>query len=89
MSVLTDLGVDEVRLVRLPEEGWHAVALLMIDARRRQVIAAQKRATFEFQQEAVLAELKRMSDLELYVRTCAQLTNVQESKWNQSYEVNC
>jgi hypothetical protein len=75
MELLQELGVDALGPVRIAQEGWHQTALSMIDARRKQVTAAQGRAKTEEQQEAVLKELKRMSDLEFYVRGCAALVN--------------
>ena len=74
MGILEEeLGVDEIGTVSLAQEGWHQKALSMIDDRRRQVIAADKRAKTELQHLAVLNELTRMADLEFYVHRCEEL----------------
>lgn len=74
MGPLEELGVDAIGAVSIPQEGWYQTALSMIEGRRRQVVAAQGRAITELQREAVLRELKRMSDLEFYVRAMQLLT---------------
>lgn len=75
MHVLQSLGVDTIGAVAigavaLPEKGWEEVARKMIDDRRSQLSAAFKRVKTERQEEALNAELKRMADLEAYVRAC-------------------
>jgi hypothetical protein len=74
-----ELGVDAIGPVSLAQQGWHQKALSMIDDRRRQVIAAEKRATTELQHEAVVIELTRMADLEFYVRRCEELFDRERS----------
>jgi len=70
MTVLEELGVDAIGPVRLPEKDWQVIALKMIEDRRKQVTAAFRRARTERHNEALTAELKRMADLETYVRVC-------------------
>lgn len=78
MTILEELGVDAVGQVQLPEKGWQAIAQKMIENRRKQVTAAFRRAKTERQEEALQVELKRMADLEAYVRVCQNgLTEVQ------------
>ena len=75
MGTLEELGIDSIGSVHIAQEDWHQTALSMIGARRKQVIAAEGCVTTEEQREAVLMELKRMSDLEFYVRSCAALNS--------------
>jgi hypothetical protein len=51
----------------------------MIENRRKQITAAFRRAKAEHHEEALIAELKRMADLESYLRAC-------ESAPTHSYE---
>jgi hypothetical protein len=79
MTTLEELGVDVIGQVELPEKGWQMVARRMIENRRKQITAAFRRAKAEHHEEALIAELKRMADLESYLRAC-------ESAPTHSYE---
>lgn len=70
MGILQDLGIDAIGEVHLPQEGWQAAAHRMIENRRKQVTSAFRRVKTERQEEALTDELKRMADLESYVRAC-------------------
>jgi hypothetical protein len=69
-TTLEELGVDAIGQVKLPEKGWQAIANKMIENRRKQVSAAFRRAKTGRHEEALTAELKRMADLESYLRAC-------------------
>lgn len=70
MGILDDLGIDAIGEVSISQDKWHWIALAMIEDRRAQVTNANKRAATEEQREALLDELKRLSDLETYVHAC-------------------
>ena len=70
MTTLEELGVDAIGQVQLPEKGWQAIAHKMIENRRKQVTAAFRRAKTERHEEALTTELKRMADLESFLRAC-------------------
>src|SRR4051812_37335321 len=70
MGILQDLGIDAIGEVHLDQEGWQVAALRMIENRRKQVTAAHRRVKTERHEEALIAELKRLANLENYVRAC-------------------
>lgn len=76
---IKELGVDVIGEVVLPEKGWQMVARKMIEDRRMQITTAFRRAKAEHHEEALFAELKRIADLENYLRAC-------ESAPTHSYE---
>jgi hypothetical protein len=73
MGILEELGIDAIGQVDLPQGGWHSAALKMVEDRRKQVTRAKVRAKTERQEQALLVELKRLADLEEYVRVCKGL----------------
>jgi len=70
MTTLEELGVDAIGQVQLPEKGWQVIAQRVIEYRRKQVTAAFRRAKTERHEDALTTELKRMADLESYLRAC-------------------
>jgi hypothetical protein len=78
MRALEELGIDTIGQVSLPEKGWQQAAKKLIEDRRKQLSAASRRIKTERQAEALDAELKRIVDLESYVRACEYMEQKSE-----------